>query len=616
MAGFVLCLLVPIGFSFPLEEDTLSRDEEPVIVTGNLIENFIGESVDSIFVYAYWDDHWEKVVFQIDEKNIEGSYFDEDETPGFLDGNDEIVFMANECGDRIEGSEWVEGARDDWRYEIEVTDGRPGHGDRKAWAYIYVSSVLTPKDHDYVEANNYWDFKVTSSRYIQNFLDWFPNVLEDVFILPPAGDSTDMIDRQKTRTCIIKGFPPTDEEDLQPSFSADKMKDGNVRLLTTFPAKLDQVKVTEVSTFFYEAYTEVLTTIITKLFPLNVEYIRYSVDFDSTLTGMTHYNNGGEGLLIDAIDGIDPDPPFPILPQHSWIEVNHPTAGSFIQIQDFTEAPLESINKELFYKDGGEDPSEVDTGDGVCWGEAGVLMHHVPKGLEFTVRTWTFFLPAMEGTSVGAEYASYYYYPLEIAVSPQTDIASGHLTVDTEADGNRLSWFVPGGIRDDFLVYRGYVVKWSEAELIGTVTGSPSVDTYRYLDHDRRSAGKTAYYWVALASANDSPPVMGPVSATWIARSMTTVLHQNVPNPFNPLTTIRFEVGERHGTSSMPVGIRIYNTKGELVRNLFEQEMSPGRYTVIWNGTNDKGGSVAAGVYLCRLSTPVEIASRKIILVK
>jgi hypothetical protein len=93
---------------------------------------------------------------------------------------------------------------------------------------------------------------------------------------------------------------------------------------------------------------------------------------------------------------------------------------------------------------------------------------------------------------------------------------------------------------------------------------------------------------------------------------MTFALHQNIPNPFNPTTSIRFNVPPEGGV----VTLRIYDVGGCLVRTLVNGAPAPGRNSVMWNGQNDAGTPVAAGVYFCRLVGPGFSRTRKMMLVK
>jgi len=73
-------------------------------------------------------------------------------------------------------------------------------------------------------------------------------------------------------------------------------------------------------------------------------------------------------------------------------------------------------------------------------------------------------------------------------------------------------------------------------------------------------------------------------------------LGQNYPNPFNPTTTINYDL-----PSSADVMLTVYDMSGRTVTTLTDRYQSTGSYTVEWNGTDDLGNTLSAGVYLCRL---------------
>ena len=74
-------------------------------------------------------------------------------------------------------------------------------------------------------------------------------------------------------------------------------------------------------------------------------------------------------------------------------------------------------------------------------------------------------------------------------------------------------------------------------------------------------------------------------------------LSQNYPNPFNPTTTISYSIPQTDC-----VQLKVYNVVGDLVRTLVREEKSPGNYTAIWDGRNDKGRLVSSGVYFYTLN--------------
>ena len=77
-------------------------------------------------------------------------------------------------------------------------------------------------------------------------------------------------------------------------------------------------------------------------------------------------------------------------------------------------------------------------------------------------------------------------------------------------------------------------------------------------------------------------------------------LSQNVPNPFNPSTTIRFSLPSDYAGL---VTLSVYDVLGRRVRTLLSGPMEAGTHAVTWLGRDDKGHLTASGVYLYRLVT-------------
>ncbi|MCD4829797.1 MAG: T9SS type A sorting domain-containing protein [Candidatus Cloacimonetes bacterium] len=88
-------------------------------------------------------------------------------------------------------------------------------------------------------------------------------------------------------------------------------------------------------------------------------------------------------------------------------------------------------------------------------------------------------------------------------------------------------------------------------------------------------------------------------------------LGANFPNPFNPVTTIRFSM-----SSPGKVELKVYNIRGRLVRTLTSERYEAGVHEIRWEGDNDSGRNVASGVYFYRLSTPHLTEVRKALLLK
>jgi hypothetical protein len=78
----------------------------------------------------------------------------------------------------------------------------------------------------------------------------------------------------------------------------------------------------------------------------------------------------------------------------------------------------------------------------------------------------------------------------------------------------------------------------------------------------------------------------------------TFALGMNFPNPFNPETAISFAVPAGW---TAPVTLRLFNVQGQLVRTLVEGVMPPGQHHILWNGKDERGQTVATGIYLYQI---------------
>ena len=88
-------------------------------------------------------------------------------------------------------------------------------------------------------------------------------------------------------------------------------------------------------------------------------------------------------------------------------------------------------------------------------------------------------------------------------------------------------------------------------------------------------------------------------------------LHENYPNPFNPTTTLRFDLPEVSN-----ITLTIYNMLGQKVK-VFNMHSAPAGYHALkWNATNDYGAPVGAGVYLYQLQAKDFVKTRKMVLLK
>ena len=85
----------------------------------------------------------------------------------------------------------------------------------------------------------------------------------------------------------------------------------------------------------------------------------------------------------------------------------------------------------------------------------------------------------------------------------------------------------------------------------------------------------------------------------------------NYPNPFNPTTTIAYSL-----PNDSMIELRVFNTKGQLVKTLVEGEQLAGTYKTVWNGKDNNEKNVSSGIYFYKLSTKDETLMKKMVLLK
>lgn len=189
-------------------------------------------------------------------------------------------------------------------------------------------------------------------------------------------------------------------------------------------------------------------------------------------------------------------------------------------------------------------------------------------------------------------------------LKPVTDLTSSHT-----ASVLTLHWEAPS---EPYFPVTGYkVVRKINAGAFETavVTSEP---VYTEL---MEVPGQYRYYIVALYDEGESLPSellsIGYPFPDEPPIPLITRLFANYPNPFNPSTTISFDLA-----APQTAALRIYNLRGQLVNTLCDSELSAGSYSYIWDGRDAGRSRVASGVYFYRLSTASHTETRKMLLLK
>jgi len=132
------------------------------------------------------------------------------------------------------------------------------------------------------------------------------------------------------------------------------------------------------------------------------------------------------------------------------------------------------------------------------------------------------------------------------------------------------------------------------------------------------TAGQTAVglvtgsnYW-ALIGFWQTEGQTGVREAQWSSgQVLKTRLYQPQPNPFRTHLAVRYSLA-----AEGRVTLRVHDLTGRVVRTLADNVMRPGRYSLNWSGTDDRGRELARGVYFCRFSAGDFRATEKVVLQK
>lgn len=134
-------------------------------------------------------------------------------------------------------------------------------------------------------------------------------------------------------------------------------------------------------------------------------------------------------------------------------------------------------------------------------------------------------------------------------------------------------------------------------------TGDPTFSFDNEPEPNGNLINMGAYGNTDEASLSSSGPI-----ATFreVPLPLTHALYPNFPNPFNPITTIRYDVKQ-----TGQVLLTIFNLLGQEVATLADGMRLPGSYTTVWNATG-----LPSGIYLCRMEVVGFVYTRKLVLVK
>jgi len=182
--------------------------------------------------------------------------------------------------------------------------------------------------------------------------------------------------------------------------------------------------------------------------------------------------------------------------------------------------------------------------------------------------------------------------PLRYRVQDAIDAGTDFITGTAYWDGQ------PTDIPEDFFIDDVEVI-------VPTGTTHLFVTAYDtgYWDNSDPNGDLAVRLTVIHSDLTDVPPGDFP---------QRSCLMQNVPNPFNPQTTIAFDLPHKGNVS-----LRVFDVAGRIVKNLIDGEIySAVRHEVVWNGRDDAGRQVASGTYFYRLEAGSYSETKRMVLIK
>jgi hypothetical protein len=625
--ALVLCLAY--GYSTVLAQTkTLDRDLDPIIKAGDSFPLLDGAPINELFVFVYRvaTDTWEPIPFQFDEQGtmevdgqLETGFFFPDD--GLLDADDELVFMAVDAGDRA-ATNWLDNpeSQTNPRYEIEIID--PLDQSKKAWAYLYRSNTLTAAQSvtDYV---NYIpgpsgkaaaDTVVGQSYKMGNAENGLPNFLsisESV-----GGNGVNILSGQELR--VVASDINFNEK--------DNFKNAGVQFIDGPVRVLREIKTDLVVKLLFGELTVFTVGIPVHYFgfSLNIQgdleippdlplglvmtLLRQSFNLNQNASGMKFFSANNSDIPIDGSnDTIDDTVVFG--PDINWL-VFTGSQGTFVNL--FKITPIGDTQK-LFYQD------DVSANS---YGNAGIIVEGQDIEGFFPLGLTSFFtgpLPSGQESSFGSTLATTLLADQNAQLFDEVvPVELVSFTATVEKNDVLLIWITATETNNFGFDIERRVQSSEEWTKVAFKSGKGTTTVpARYEYQDRNLQPGTYEYRLKQIDTDGAFEYSGIVTAV-ISLPESFALHQNFPNPFNPSTTIHYQLPSRVGESQgkKRTILKIYNLLGAEVRTLVDQEQAPGFYQVSWDGKDRSGRQVSTGVYIYRLHSGDFVATKKMVFVQ
>jgi len=460
----------------------IDRVYEPVVIVGENIPDIFHKEINHLYLFVYdaAGSSWRLIPFQIDEADTtkkERKYFAPEKNEalrGIFDFDDELVFMANDLGDRADSTNWVENA-DSMRCEIELLD--PISGEKRYVYLFYLPNNILDIPAPYELAYDALNDLVSSSNYQVGFDHGAPDtmgLLSDVWI--KSGTGVEIFDRVKVRLhgLVTLLFPlPVTLAESYIRFDSVNAKIGPVRILRNMEANFSFVygslsfppEEFPQTSFFYPWHGFYGLS-----FPVedfrdygDILYARLSWDMNQNAVGMHFYseNNTG-GVLVDGNGNHDGIVNTCRPNDLNWAMVS----GAQGTMMNVFYVPQLGSTQGIFYFDNtdsdilttGDDNVDkfiTDTGDNVAYGDCGYFIYDKNNidVVHFDLIYYNFFMPPTFTPDMANQLTEQLRRPLTIATKVEKFVSTTALAE-------------LGFIQDEFDLYQNYPNPFNASTMI------------------------------------------------------------------------------------------------------------------------------------------------------
>ena len=200
-------------------------------------------------------------------------------------------------------------------------------------------------------------------------------------------------------------------------------------------------------------------------------------------------------------------------------------------------------------------------------------------------------------------------------------LLSSFTAINSISNGVMIQWVSQSeSDLDGYRIYRNSANSLENSLMLDAFfagTNTTQTQTYTYFDKEELSNG-VYYYWIQMIDYDGTNSFYGPAPVeinneydNSVEIPLVNGIAAIYPNPFNPVTTIRYSK-----ITNAKTIIELYNLRGQRVKLIDPGYQEKGFYNVVWNGTDQNGNNVASGIYFTRITIGNTVDMKKIVLMK